>query len=54
VAGTRPRYSLLSRRRRSRLAHPKTEKDDLSKAEKQAIKRLIEEIEGQFAGGYRK
>jgi hypothetical protein len=36
------------------LAYPKNEKDDLSQAEKKAIKRLIEEIEEQFAKGYRK
>ena len=36
------------------LAHPKNEKDDLSHADKKAIKRLLEEIEQEFAKGYRK
>jgi RNase H-fold protein (predicted Holliday junction resolvase) len=36
------------------LAYPKSEKDDLSNAEKKAIKKLIEEIEQEFAKGYRK
>jgi hypothetical protein len=36
------------------LAYPKNEKDDLSNAEKKAIKKLIEEIEQEFAKGYRK
>jgi hypothetical protein len=36
------------------LAYPKSEKDDLSNAEKKAIKKLLEEIEQEFAKGYRK
>jgi hypothetical protein len=34
------------------LAYPKNEKDDLSNSEKMAIKKLIEEIEEEFAKGY--
>jgi hypothetical protein len=34
------------------LAYPKNEKDDLSVAEKKAIKKLIKDIEEEFAGGY--
>jgi hypothetical protein len=34
------------------LAYPKNEKDDLSDAEKKAIKKLIENIEDEFAKGY--
>jgi hypothetical protein len=36
------------------LAYPKNEKDDLSDAEKKAIKKLIENIEDEFAKGYRR
>lgn len=36
------------------LAYPKNEKDDLSSAEKQVIKKLIAKIEEEFAKGYRK
>jgi hypothetical protein len=34
------------------LAYPKNEKDDLSHAEKKALKKLLEEIEQEFAKGY--
>ena len=36
------------------LAYPKNEKEDLSVPEKQAIKKLIKEIEDEFATGSRK
>ncbi len=36
------------------LAYPKNEKDDLSNSEKKTIRKLIEEIEQEFAKGYRK
>jgi hypothetical protein len=36
------------------LAYPKNEKEGLSGSEKKAIKKLLKEIEEEFATGYRK